>query len=101
KARPTARPSAARKPITVFAPEERARPKARPSSPPHVRLTAAPLSLRHIPVTRWDFISILLSQNERNPFLGGRATDFVHNSFFARLGKSCQNAQAHFDDFPI
>ncbi len=26
---------------------------------------------------------------------------FAHHSFFARLGKSCQNAPAHFDDFPL
>ena len=66
-AKPHARPSAAGKPKTVFPPEEQSRPKAQPNSPPRVRLTAAPLSLRHV---------------------------------FARLGKSCQNAQAHFDDFP-
>ena len=41
-----------------------------------------------IPVARWDFISILLSQNERNPSLGGRATDFCSKSrFFARLAR--------------
>ncbi len=61
---PQARPSATGKPITVFASEEQAQPKTRPSSPPRISLTAAPLSLRHIPVARWDFISILLSQNE-------------------------------------
>ncbi len=38
-------------------------------------------------VTRWDFISILLTQNERNPSLGGRATVFAHCSFFARLAR--------------
>ncbi|WP_304736188.1 hypothetical protein [uncultured Rikenella sp.] len=50
----------------------------------------------------------MLSQNERNPLLGGRATEFLRGSsfftrrsLFARLGKSCQNAQAHFDDFPL
>ena len=55
------RPGAAEKPKSVFPPEEQAQPKAKPSSPPRVRLTAAPLSLRHIPVARWDFISILLT----------------------------------------
>jgi len=40
-------------------------------------------------VARWDFISILLSQNERNPLLRGRATDFCSKSrFFARRSLS-------------
>ena len=38
-------------------------------------------------VARWDFISILLSQNEQNPLLSGRATDYLRCSFFARLGE--------------
>ena len=48
KARPHARPGAARKPIAVFEPKELSQPKAQPSSPPRVRLTAAPLSLRRV-----------------------------------------------------
>ncbi len=48
KFQPKARPSAARKPQSVFAPEERAQPKTQPSSPPRVSLTAAPLSLRRV-----------------------------------------------------
>ncbi len=46
KSKPHARPSAAGKPQSVFAPEEQLQPKARPSSPPRVRFTAAPLALR-------------------------------------------------------
>ncbi len=47
-AKPQTRPGTAGKPVTVFPPEERAQPKARPSSLPCVRLIAAPLSLRRI-----------------------------------------------------
>ena len=121
KAQPKARPSAAGKPITVFPPEERARPKARPSSPPRVCLTAAPLSLRRcrsaparwacllLTVARWDFISILLTAKRAKSlfrragdgFFVCRSSFFAHSSLSARLGKSCQNTQASFDDFPL
>ncbi len=69
--------------------------------------TAAPLSLRRcrsarerweyllLNVARWDFISILLTA-KRVKSLFKRAGDGVS----ARLGKSCQNTQASFDDFP-
>ena len=50
-----------------FSRPKQAQPKTRPSSPPRISLTAAPLSLRRVS---------------------------------ARLGKSCQNVPAHFDDFP-
>ncbi len=103
-------------------------PKARPSSPPRVRLTAAPLSLRRFFARLARFIYIRLPPKELNRFFrrgarlpyrrrlrSGRASPTFHGqemlristgslyprSFFARLGKSCQNAQVHFDDFPL
>ena len=72
KARPTARPSAARKPQPVFAPEEQSRPKAQPNSPPRVRLTAAPLSLRHVCRRPRQFLPDWPSANRQNmPSLAG------------------------------
>ena len=75
------------------------------SCPPHCGSAFAP---PRFAVARWDFISILLSQNEQNPSLGGRVTAFSHTveffraPFFVRApGKSCQNVPAHFDDFPF
>ena len=37
-----------------------------------------------VSVARWNFISILLLQNERNPSLSGRATEFYVKSSFSR-----------------
>ena len=55
----------------------RAQPKAKPNSPPCVRLTAAPLSLRRVlPSPAGISSRFCSSQNERNPSLGGRATGF-------------------------
>ncbi len=57
---------------------------------------------RRLCVARWDFISILLTA-KRVKSLFKRAGDGVFGrvDLFARRGKSCQNAQAHFDDFPL
>ena len=91
------------------------RPNSRPKQAqpsPVLRPVSASLRLRlrsaALAVARWDFISILLSQNEQNPSLGGRVTAFSHTveffraPFFVRApGKSCQNVPAHFDDFPF
>ncbi len=64
KAQPHSRPSAAGKPQSVFPPEEQAQPKARSkarsSSLPRVRLTAAPLSLRRVFARLARFIYIRL-----------------------------------------
>ena len=70
--RPKGRKSTAKIPA-LCPPKEQTQPKAQPNSPPRVRLTAAPLSLRRcrsalerwpgllLNVARWDFISILLT----------------------------------------
>ena len=78
-------------------------PNSRPNSPPRVRLTAVPLSLRRIlPSPAAILAGLATCQPAEYAFFGGRATDFCARSkFFARRGKSCQNAQAHFDDFPL
>ncbi len=103
-----ARPSAAGKPITVFPPEEQqAQPKAEPSSLPRISLTAAPLSLRRACRRPRQFLPDWPSANRQNMsfkragdgFLA-RSGFFACSSLFARLEKSCQNAQVHFDDFP-
>ncbi|WP_297832907.1 hypothetical protein, partial [uncultured Rikenella sp.] len=71
------------KTASVLPPEEQAQPKARPSSPPCVSLTAAPLALRRVAVARWDFISILLTA-KRVKSLFTRAGDgfFVQGRIF-------------------
>ena len=70
KSKPRARPGAARKPATVFEPEEQAqpnpRPKAKPSSPSSVGLTAAPLSLRHVYRRPRQFLPDWPSANRQN-----------------------------------
>ena len=88
KFQPKAQPSAARKPITVFPPEEQARPQARPSSPLRVRLTAAPLSLRRCrsALKKWTYLLLNVARGNScrigSPptgkicLLSGRATDF-------------------------
>ncbi len=80
-----------------------ARLQARPNSPPRVRLTAAPLSLRHICRRPLGFHLDFASRktNEIPLQAGGRRILRVRIKFFARLGKSCQNVPAHFDDFPF
>ncbi len=62
KAQPTARPSAAGKPQSVFPPEEQAQPKARP----RVSLTAAPLALRRVCRRPRQFLPDWLTANRQN-----------------------------------
>ena len=76
---------------------------ARLKSRPRIRLTAVPLSLRRIlPSPAAILAGLAKCQPAEYALLGRRATDFCARSkFFACRGKSCQNAQAHFDDFPL
>ncbi len=79
-----AQPSAAGKPQSAFPPEEQAQPKARPSSPPRVRLTAAPLSLRHCRRPR-QFLPDWPNANRQNmPFKAGGRRSFCTKSSFSR-----------------
>ncbi len=78
-----ARPSAAGKLATIFPPKEQAQPKALP----RVRLTAAPLSLRHIPVARGNSCRIGPEPTGRICHLR-RAGDGFHAPFFDRARSS-------------
>ena len=52
-------------------------------------------------VARGNSAGLAECQPAEYAILNGRATDSAPRSSFARLGKSCQNAQVHFDDFPL
>ncbi|WP_300400972.1 hypothetical protein, partial [uncultured Rikenella sp.] len=66
-------------------------------SPKHCAVSAS-LRLRYrsaaFSVARWDFISILLSQNKRNPSLSGRATN-VCAKFVVRAPCAIHSISAH------
>ena len=73
----------------------RAQPKACPSSPPRVRLTAAPLSLRRVFARLARFIHIRLPPKSLNRFFRRGARGYFEVIKAARRGANASAGRAH------